>query len=138
MSRMYRVELRDRPPSLPRRILGWAAVVAGAAMLVLPGPGLLALALGIILLGRRDPTLRRWAVGVRLRVRRLSQSEQRAVRCFGWWLRAHIHQGRLYIREQTHRHACGQPLSLGLRIWIVVTVAIAIASLGVTIYMFLF
>ncbi len=107
-------------------------------MLVLPGPGLLALALGIILLGRRDPVLRRWAVLIRLYVRRLSRAERRIVRWVGTWLQSHLCRTRLLIREQLHRHAQGQPLSTWVRLWIGLTFLIAIMSLGVSLYLLLF
>jgi len=42
-----------------RRVAGWAALVAGAALLVLPGPGLPLMALGLALLSRDVPWARR-------------------------------------------------------------------------------
>lgn len=39
----------DRKPSLWLNILGWGLIVAGAAMLILPGPGAIALLAGIVL-----------------------------------------------------------------------------------------
>jgi hypothetical protein len=42
-----------------RRAAGWAALVAGAVLLVLPGPGLPLLALGLTLLSRDLPWARR-------------------------------------------------------------------------------
>jgi hypothetical protein len=47
-----------------RRAAGWAALVAGAALLVLPGPGLPLLVLGLTLLSRDVP----WARRLRARV----------------------------------------------------------------------
>ena len=138
MSHVYRRNLRHQPPSLVRRILGWLSIVAGLLMLVLPGPGLLALALGIILLGRRDPVLRRWAVLIRLYVRRLSRAERRIVRWVGTWLQSHLCRAGLLIREQLHRHAQGQPLSTWVQLWIGLTFLFAIMSLGVSLYLLLF
>jgi hypothetical protein len=106
-------------------------------MIVLPGPGLLALAVGIILLGRHDPTLRRWAVLLRMSLRRLSQAEVSAVRRLGQWLRQRHASARLLVREQLHRHAHGQPFSLGIRIWIGLTLFSAVASLCVGLFMIL-
>jgi hypothetical protein len=107
-------------------------------MIALPGPGLLALAVGIIILGRHDPTLRRWAVLLRMSLRRLSQAESSMVRGLGRWLRHQHLLARLFIREQLHRHACGQPFSLGVRIWIGLTLFGALASLCLGMFMILF
>ena len=137
MSRIYPQRRRHRRRSLRRRVAGWIVVGLGLAFLPLPGPGMLVLALGVILVGRRDPTLRRMALSVRLGVRRLSRAENRAIRFVGGWLREHVRQARRFIREHAHRHATGQPLSPGLRLWIGVTIAVAIASAGISIYMIL-
>ena len=137
MSRTYRRNFHYRRPNLPRRILGWAAVVAGLVMLVVPGPGLLMLVLGIILLGRRDPVLRRWAVLLRLNLRRLSRAERRTIRCVGIWLRGQHQRARLHIQEQLHCHAQGRPLSLAIRLWIGLTLLTALTGLGVSLYMLL-
>ena len=137
MKQVYRRNVRHRPRSLPRRVLGWSVVVAGLVMLVLPGPGLLALALGIIILGRHDPTLRRWAVWFRLGLRRLSRAESPTVRPIGRWLREQQCRARQQIREQLQRHAHGQPLSPAVRLWIGLTLAMAIVSAGVGLYMIL-
>ncbi len=47
-----------------RRAAGWAALVAGAVLLVLPGPGLPLVVLGLTLLSRDVP----WARRLRARV----------------------------------------------------------------------
>ncbi len=134
MSRVYPIKLGERPPNLPRRVVGWLAIAAGLAMLVLPGPGLLVLALGVILLGRRHPILRRGLVLFRIQVRRLSQSERRAVRWMGRWLRTQIQGARSFIREQLQRHAHGQPLSRPVQIWIGTTIALGLLGLGASVY----
>lgn len=112
-------------------------MLAGLAMLVLPGPGLLALALGVIILGPDDPTLRGWAVRCRLSVRRLCHAKSPTVRTIGYWLRGHLRQARLLIREQLERHARGEPLSLIIRLWIVLTIVLALASAGLSLYLML-
>lgn len=137
MTQGNRRHVRHRPQSLRRRIGGWTVVAAGLAMIVLPGPGLLALALGIIILGRHDPTLRRWAVLLRMSLRRLSQAEGSAARTLGQWLRQRHLMARLLVREQLHRHASGQPFSLGIRIWIGLTLFSALASLCLGLFMIL-
>src|SRR4051794_1106379 len=137
MTKRNRRHMRHRPRSLGRRIAGWLVVAAGLAMILLPGPGLLALAVGIIILGRHDPTLRRWAVYLRLSLRRLSQAEAAEVRRIGQWLRRWHQQARFLVREQLHRHASGQPLSLGVRIWIALTLCGALASLCLGLFMIL-
>ncbi len=138
MSHLRHRDLHHRPPSLLRRMLGWLAVAAGLAMIVLPGPGLLALALGVILLGRRDPTLRRCAVLLRINLRHLSRARQRRVRLIGQWLWAHHRQARGFIREQVQRHAHGQPLSLWVRVWIGFTVVTGVVGIGASLFMLLF
>jgi uncharacterized membrane protein HdeD (DUF308 family) len=40
---------KDRKPSLWLNILGWVLIVAGVAMMILPGPGAVALLAGIML-----------------------------------------------------------------------------------------
>lgn len=131
-------KLRHQPPSLARRIAGWLVVVAGLAMLVLPGPGLLALVLAIMLLGRRDPTLRRLAVLLRLTLRRLSRAEHAAVRRVGRWLRQQHAHSRTFIREQVRRHADGEPLALWVRVWIGVTLATMVTGIGIGLLVLLF
>jgi hypothetical protein len=106
-------------------------------MIVLPGPGLLALAFGILILGRHDPTLRRWAVLLRMSLRRLSQAEASTVRALGQCLRRWHQHARLLVREQLHRHASGQPFSLAVRLWIGLTLFGALASLGLGLFMIL-
>jgi hypothetical protein len=137
MSQGKQRHMRHRPRSLGRRIAGWLVVAAGLAMIVLPGPGILFLAFGILILGPHDPVLRRWAVIFRLELRKLSRADSPKVRLAGQWLRQRHHHARLMIREQLHRHACGQPFSPGIRIWIGLTLFGALASLGVGLFMIL-
>jgi hypothetical protein len=138
MDQMYRHDRRHKPPHPLRRVLGWVVVAAGLAMLVLPGPGLLALALGVILLGRRDPTLRRWALLLRIHLRRLSRAEQRQLRLIGRWLRQKHQTARAFVRQELHRHARGEPLSAAVRLWIGFTVISAVVGLGAGLLMLLF
>ncbi len=112
-------------------------IVAGLVLVVLPGPGLLALALGIVLLGRHDPTLRRSAILLRLSVRRMSRAERRWIRWAGAWLRHHQSRSRLIIREQVRRCAAGHPLSPSVWLWIVLSLGVAMMSIGVSLYMLL-
>jgi len=56
-----------RPP------LGWLFIVLGGLGLVLPGPGILFLVVGVGLPGRRHPLLRRVAVLIKLRLRAWAQ-----------------------------------------------------------------
>jgi hypothetical protein len=137
MTQTNRRHMRHRPRSLRRRIGGWVVVAAGLAMIVLPGPGLLALALGIVILGRHDPTLRRWAVLLRMSLRRLSQAEGATARTLGQWLRRRHLMARQLVREQVHRHANGQPFSPGVRIWIGLTLFSAVVSLCLGLFMIL-
>jgi hypothetical protein len=53
-----------------RQIAGWCCIAAGFALLVLPGPGVLLLLIGVALLGRRNLVMRRLLVGLRRQFRR--------------------------------------------------------------------
>ena len=99
-------------------------------MVVLPGPGLLAIALGIILVGRNDPTLRRWSVWLRMMLRRMCHSRQQTIRTSGLFLREQHRQSRLFIREELHRHASGKPFSAGVQIMIGFALLMTLISLG--------
>ncbi len=121
---------RYSPPSRVRRILGWIAVIAGIAMVVLPGPGLITIVLGIILLGRNEPTLRRWSLWLRMMLRRMSRSKQSMMRSGGSFLRERHRQSRLFIREELRRHASGKPFSAGLQIMIGFALLMALISLS--------
>jgi ABC-type Fe3+ transport system permease subunit len=118
------------PPGRLRRIVGWIAVVAGIAMVVLPGPGLLSIALGIVLLGRREPTLRRWSVTLRHTLRRMSRARQRRIGALGWFLRHRYRESRRFIREQVHRHAHGQPFSPVVRLLIGIALLATLITVG--------
>jgi hypothetical protein len=128
---------RDRPRSLPKRVLGWSVVAVGMAMLVLPGPGLLFIALGVIILGRNNPTLRWWMIWLQQLLRRLCQSKNPTVRTLGWLLRRRQRQARLFVREQLHHHAQGRPLSPVIRLWIALTIVGALAGVGVSLIIIL-
>ncbi len=106
-------------------------------MLVLPGPGFLALALGIVLLGPRDPALRRAAITLHLLLRRLSRAEPGYVRNMGRWLRNRHRHARALIREQVNRHMHGQPLNSSARLLIGLAGVMAIAGIGVSICLLL-
>lgn len=106
-------------------------------MLVLPGPGVLVLAFGIVLLGPRDPALRRAAIALRLLLRRLSHAERSYIRSPGrWLLRRHRH-ARTLIREQVDRHAHGQPLTPSARRLICLAVILAVAGICASVYLLL-
>ncbi|HET9451891.1 MAG TPA: PGPGW domain-containing protein [Aggregicoccus sp.] len=63
---------RERSPPRPRRLLvtslGVLLLAAGALMLVLPGPGLLGLFLGFVVLSTEYPWARRLVAPIRRRV----------------------------------------------------------------------
>jgi hypothetical protein len=104
-------------------------------MLVLPGPGLIVIAVGVILLGRHNPTLRRWAIAVRLRLRQLKRADHPLLRRCGRWLYMHHRTSRLLIHDQLQRHARGEPFAPLIRIWIGITMLIALLGLGLSVYM---
>ena len=137
MSNLRRQEIPYRPPGMPRRILGWLAIIAGLLMLILPGPGFLALAVGIILLGPRDPALRRSAVALRIALRRLSHAKQPHVHVIGRWLRARHRSARLLIRDQVNRQMHGQPVSPAVKLLIGIAAATAAIGIGISFFILL-
>jgi len=63
-----------------RQVIGWGCVVIGLLLFILPGPGIPLLIIGVMLVGRRHPLIRRISVGVKLILRRWAR--QPGVR--GW------------------------------------------------------
>jgi len=124
-----------QPQSRIRTLCGWLCIAAGIAMLVLPGPGLLGIALGIILLGRNHPLLRRAALILRLRLRRLRQADHALVQRAGRWLYTRHRESRLFIHDQLQRHARGEPFAPLVRIWIGLTILFALIGCGVSMAM---
>jgi len=53
-----------------RQVIGWGCVVIGLLLLILPGPGIPLLIIGLMLIGRRHPLIRRISVEVKLFLRR--------------------------------------------------------------------
>ncbi len=129
-------DFRDAP-GLARQVLGWIVIGLGLALMPLPGPGLLVLVLGIMLLGPRHPAIRRWAILIRLALRRLSQAEHRLLRRCGIVLRARHAQARAFVREQLHRQADGQPLAPAILLWIAFTILTVLVSAGMGLVMLL-
>ena len=130
MSPTGKYDRHHRPPGFVRHVLGWLTIGLGLALMVLPGPGLLVLALGLMLLGPRHPGIRRSALLIRLALRRMSRAEHRVVRHTGISMRVRHARARAFIQEQLRRHAQGQPLAPAVRLWIVFTVLTALASAG--------
>ena len=99
---------RHVPRSLLRRVAGWCLIVLAVLGVALPVlPGLPFLALGILVLGPHDPTLRRIAVALRLLLRRWSQARHRHVRRTGSWARQQYRDARHALRAHLHRHRHG-------------------------------
>ncbi len=88
------------------------------------------IAVGVILLGRYNPTLRRWSVLLRLYVKRMSRSDKRFVCTVGMFLYARLRQARSFIREELQRHAAGKPFSTGVQIMIGFAVLVTLISIG--------
>ena len=65
----------QRRPRAARLVAGWALLVVGAALLVLPGPGIPLLLGGLALLAREQPWARRAQTKLR---ERLARGLQRA------------------------------------------------------------
>ncbi|HLR97086.1 MAG TPA: PGPGW domain-containing protein [Jiangellaceae bacterium] len=60
--------------------IGWSLVVAGVAMLALPGPGLLGLLAGLVILSNSYPFARRFTEPVRVMAHRAAKESVEA-----WW-----------------------------------------------------
>lgn len=98
-----------RTRTLLRRIAvtvaGTAVIAAGVAMLVLPGPGLVTIALGLSLLGREHE----WAAALERRVRARVATAARRVRDVGTGGRgagvSPLHQGERADEDQRERAA---------------------------------
>jgi transposase len=102
------VRRRHVPRSLARRGVGWSMIALALLGFLLPIlPGIVFLAIGIVILGPHDPTLRRAAVWIRLALRRWSQIKQRHLRAIGSLARARYRQTRLALRVHLHRHQSG-------------------------------
>ncbi len=87
--------------ALLRHISGWSLILLGLLGLVLPVlPGIVLLVLGIIVLGPRDPTLRRIAFSIRLTLRRWSRARRPFFRQLGWKMRHAYNMTRLHFRSQ--------------------------------------
>jgi hypothetical protein len=100
---------RHMPRSIIRRVLGWSAIVVGLLGVMLPVlPGVVFFALGALLIGPHDPTLRRIAVGIRLFLRRWSCAKQRHMRRLGRYVRSQYREQRLLLRAYLHRHEHGE------------------------------
>jgi hypothetical protein len=96
------------PRSLIRRIAGWSLIALGILGCVLPVlPGLVLIALGILVIGPHDPLLRRLATLVRIALRRWSRVKQPHLRRLGRWVRWQYRTSRLMLREHLHRHEHG-------------------------------
>lgn len=56
-----------------RQIVGWLLIIIGILGMILPGPGIPFLVLGVLLVGRRHHLIRRSWITLRLHLRRLGQ-----------------------------------------------------------------
>lgn len=94
---------------LSRRIAGWALIGLALLGMALPVmPGLIFLALAIVLLGPHDPLLRRAGYIIRLLLRRLSQARHRRLRLLGRAARWRYADARKQVREVLHHHERGE------------------------------
>ncbi|WP_029215496.1 hypothetical protein [Kallotenue papyrolyticum] len=131
-------EQRSRHPriSLARRIAGWLVLVLGVIGLIFPVlPGIVLLALGLLILGPHDPLLRRivrrmrtllrgWSRAQHPWLRASGQRARRAVLRTRQMLRTHLHDVR---RGRTSR--AGQLAMLGVSLLGMVATATALVVL---------
>ena len=61
-------------------IAGVIVILAGVAMLVLPGPGLLTIVLGLMILGAEFEFARRWVQRIKMRTRQALDYARRRLR----------------------------------------------------------
>jgi uncharacterized protein (TIGR02611 family) len=61
-------------------IAGVIVILAGIAMLVLPGPGLLTIVLGLVILGAEFEFARRWVERIKIRARQALDYARRRLR----------------------------------------------------------
>jgi hypothetical protein len=59
--------------TISRQVVGWILIIIGILGMILPGPGIPFFILGVLLVGRRHPLLRRGWVALRLRLRNLAR-----------------------------------------------------------------
>lgn len=70
--------MRRSATRIARIVGGWALLAVGAALLVLPGPGLLVLAAGLALLATEYAWAARWLRSARAKLARLKTSRRPA------------------------------------------------------------
>jgi hypothetical protein len=133
-----RIQIRRRchhrhvPRPMVRRVAGWSAIGLGLLGIALPVmPGLIFLALGIVLLGPHDPMLRRITLSIRLLLRRWSQAEQRHIRQLGAFVRSRYRQQRLLLREYLHRHEHGRQSWRAHYLLLALTLAVLAITAGI-------
>lgn len=119
-----------------RRLLGWTLLILGIVLIPLPGPGIVVTALGIAVLGKREPMLRRANVGVKLWLRQLCQSRKPNVKRIGLWLRNQHRQTRHAIHHINDQRAAGHPLPPLFWAAIIVSLLFMFITLGASLHMF--
>ncbi len=118
-----------------QRWLGWLVIVLGVILMPLPGPGVVIVALGIAVLGPREPALRRAGLWLRLGLRRMRRARSPLVRVVGGWLwRWHRGLRRTLQRLVAERQA-GRPLPWWLWLFIVVSGAWLVVSVGAGVWL---
>jgi hypothetical protein len=83
--------------SIGRQVLGWILIIIGILGMILPGPGIPFFILGVLLIGRRHPLLRRGWVTLRLYLRALARRPGRLGRAAHLGRNA-LHQVRSQVR----------------------------------------
>lgn len=92
-------------------------------------PGLPFLAIGIVILGPHDPTLRRTAIGIRQILRRWSKAQQPHVRRAGIFARSRYRETRLALRAQLHNQLhCNQGWRGHLKLLAVTLISMAVSA----------
>jgi uncharacterized membrane protein YbaN (DUF454 family) len=123
---------RHAPRTLIRRVLGWGTIALGLLGIVLPVlPGLIFIAIGVVLLGPHDPALRRSAIAIRLILRRWSQCKQRHFRQLGRFARSRYREQRLLLRAQLHHHEHGEQGWRGHYMLLAITLAALAITAGI-------
>ena len=108
-SRQHHPHYHHDQPSVARSTVGWVLIALGISGIVLPVmPGVVFFVLGVVLLGPRNPVLRRAAVLIRLALRRWCRARNQTVARLGWWVRLRHRTMRLAVRERVGQARRGE------------------------------
>jgi len=119
-------------PSVARSTVGWILIALGMTGIILPViPGVVFFVLGVVVIGPRNPVLRRAAVLLRLALRRWCRVRNQTVARLGWWVRLRHRTVRLAVRERVGQARRGEYRRRHYLAWAALFVLSMIAYAGV-------